>query len=127
LLDIVIGPMSLHEAIACSDTDLAVLDAVQFAIGEFNNIKPALQIQRRNVPVEYRDTKEIIGTVKLDVPDLVIATGTLRGSPITQEGATFYFRLRRGPRKLGSLFATLNHKAAHNWAKFQACLPPSKP
>lgn len=34
--------------------------------------------------------------VKPDVPDLVIATGALSASPIVQEGATLYFRLRRG-------------------------------
>ncbi|KAI7775532.1 hypothetical protein LA080_006724 [Diaporthe eres] len=37
-----------------------------------------------------------IETVKADVPDLVIGTGTLRASPIAHEGATLYFRLRRG-------------------------------
>ncbi|KAH8759925.1 hypothetical protein F5883DRAFT_681614 [Diaporthe sp. PMI_573] len=78
-----------------------LLDAVQFAIGELINIKPALQIQRQNIPIENRETKEIIETAKSDVTDLAIATGTLRGSPITQEGATSYFRLRRGQSFLG--------------------------
>lgn len=82
-------------------TGLAVLDAVQFAIGEFHNVKSTLQIQRPNVPIENRQTKEIIETVKSDVPDLVIATGTLRASPIAEEGATLYFRLRRGQPFLG--------------------------
>lgn len=82
-------------------TGLAVLDAVQFTIGEVNNVKSALQIQRPNVPIENRQTKEIIETVKSDVPDLVIATGTLRASAIAQEGATLYFRLRRGQPFLG--------------------------
>lgn len=82
-------------------THLAVLDAVQFAIGEFKDIKSALQIQRPNVPIEKRQTKEIIATVKSDVPDIVIATGTLHASPIAQEGATLYFRLRRGQPFLG--------------------------
>lgn len=82
-------------------TGLTVLDAVQFAIGEFNNVKSTLQIQRPNVPIENRQTKEIMETVKSDVPDLVIATGTLRASPIAQEGATLYLRLRRGQPFLG--------------------------
>lgn len=83
-------------------TDLAVLDAVQFAVGQFNNVKSTLQIQRPNVPIENRQTKEIIETVKSAVPDLVIATGTLSPSPIAQEGATLYFRLRRGQPFLGA-------------------------
>lgn len=78
-----------------------MLDAVQFAIGELNNVKSTLQIQRPDVPIENRQTKEIIETVKSDVPDLVIATGTLRASPIAREGATLYFRLRRGQPFLG--------------------------
>lgn len=48
------------------------------------------------MPIENRQTKEVIKTVRSDVPDLVIATGTLRASPIAQEGATLYVRLRRG-------------------------------
>lgn len=66
-----------------------------------NNVKSAIQIQRPNVPIENRQTKEIIETVKSDVPDLVIATGTLPASSIAQEGATVYFRLRRGQPFLG--------------------------
>lgn len=48
------------------------------------------------MPIENRQTKEITETVKSDVPDLVIATGTLRASSITEGGAILYFRLRRG-------------------------------
>jgi predicted dehydrogenase len=77
-------------------TDCTVLDSVQFAIGDVTNIKSTRQLQRPNVPIEHRQTKETIETVKSDVPDLVIATGTLDASPIAQEGATLYFRLRRG-------------------------------
>lgn len=77
------------------------MDAVQFAIGELDDFKSALQIQRPNVPIENRQTKEIIETVRSDVPDLVVVTGTLRASPIAQEGATLYFRLRRGQPFLG--------------------------
>lgn len=53
------------------------------------------------MPIENLKTKEVIETVKSDVPDLVIATGTLRESPIAQEGAALYFRLRRGQPFLG--------------------------
>jgi predicted dehydrogenase len=72
------------------------LDSVQFAIGDFTNIQSTLQLQRPDVPIENRRTKEVIDTVRSDVPDLVIATGTLGASPIAQEGAVLYFRLRRG-------------------------------
>lgn len=82
-------------------TGLAVLDAVQFAIGELNDVKSTLQVQRPQVTNEKRQTKEIIEMVKSDVPDLVIATGSLRASPMAQEGATLYFRLRRGQPFLG--------------------------
>ncbi|KAL2283238.1 hypothetical protein FJTKL_10117 [Diaporthe vaccinii] len=34
-----------------------LLDAVQFAIGEFNNVKSTLQIQRPNVPIQDRQTR----------------------------------------------------------------------
>lgn len=77
-------------------TRCTVLDSIQYAIGDISNIKSTLQLQRPDVPIENRKTKEILETVRSDVPDLVVATGTLSASPIAQEGATLYFRLRRG-------------------------------
>ena len=41
-------------------------------------------------------TQEIVGTVKSNVPDLVIVAGTLSQSDITQKNASFLFRFRRG-------------------------------
>nr|POE79511.1 galactose/lactose metabolism regulatory protein gal80 [Quercus suber] len=79
-----------------STNDVSVLDSVQSAIGEFHNIKSTLQIQRPNVPVKDTKTKETQKVVQSEIPDLIIATGTLKESPIAQEGATLYFRLRRG-------------------------------
>ncbi|MCJ1405811.1 hypothetical protein MMC11_009041 [Xylographa trunciseda] len=73
-----------------------LMDSVQFVVGDFTNIQSTLQLQRADVPIRDRVTKAIIETVKSNVPDLVIATGTLKGSRIAQEGATLLIRFRRG-------------------------------
>lgn len=72
------------------------MDSVQFAIGDFTDIKSTLQIQRPYVPIQDRETKSTIATLRSDVPDLVIVTGTLDASPIAQQGATLSIRFRRG-------------------------------
>ncbi|KEY70384.1 hypothetical protein S7711_09358 [Stachybotrys chartarum IBT 7711] len=73
-----------------------LMDSVQFAIGDFTDIKSTLQIQRPYVPIQDRETKSTITTLKSDVPDLVIVTGKLAASPIAQQGATLSIRFRRG-------------------------------
>ncbi|MCJ1390860.1 hypothetical protein MMC18_003721 [Xylographa bjoerkii] len=73
-----------------------VMDSVQFVIGDFTDIQSTLQIQRPDVQIQNPATKAIIETVKSDVPDLVIVTGTLKESRISQEGATLLIRFRRG-------------------------------
>ncbi|CAG9953771.1 unnamed protein product [Clonostachys rosea f. rosea IK726] len=62
----------------------------------FAKIKPHTQIQRPEVKISSSVSKEIIETVKTNVPDLVIAVGTVTPSETVQENASVLFRFRQG-------------------------------
>lgn len=52
--------------------------------------------------MKLRDaSNNIVGTVSSDVPDLIIVTGSLNDSKITQKGATLHVRFRRGQQFKG--------------------------
>ncbi|EEU38030.1 uncharacterized protein NECHADRAFT_48319 [Fusarium vanettenii 77-13-4] len=73
-----------------------LFDQVQYVLGDIANFKSRLHLQRPNVKVRDPATNKIIETVKSDVPDLIFATGTLKGSETSQEGASVLIRFRRG-------------------------------
>ncbi|KAK7417839.1 hypothetical protein QQX98_004314 [Neonectria punicea] len=73
-----------------------VFDQVQHVLGEINNFRTRVQIQRPNVRIRDPATNKVLETIKSDVPDLVFSAGTLSASPTTQEGASVLFRFRRG-------------------------------
>lgn len=60
------------------------------------SLRPQVQLQRPVVRFRDRSTKEILGSKRSDVPDLIITTSSLSKSNIAQEGATVLTRSRRG-------------------------------
>ncbi|KAL6360052.1 hypothetical protein LRP88_05750 [Fusarium phalaenopsidis] len=73
-----------------------LFDQVQYILGDIGNFKSRLHLQRPNVKLRDLATNKIIETVKSDVPDLIFATGTLKESETSQEGASVLIRFRRG-------------------------------
>ncbi|KAF4832384.1 Galactose/lactose metabolism regulatory protein GAL80 [Colletotrichum tropicale] len=73
-----------------------LFDQVQHVLGDASNFKSHLQIQRPDVKIKDAKTGEIVETVRSNVPDLVIAAGTLPASDIVSEGATLHLRYRKG-------------------------------
>ncbi|KAI1080121.1 hypothetical protein F5B20DRAFT_114877 [Whalleya microplaca] len=72
-------------------------DTVQSVLGELQNEQSRLQLQRPLVKI--RDPSKgdaIVETVKSDVPDLIIVTGSLPKSEHVVENATLLARYRRG-------------------------------
>lgn len=71
-------------------------DTIQSVLGELQNGAFG-HFQLQHPLVKLRDADgNIIGTVKSDVPDLVLVAGTLPGSATVQKGATLHHRFRRG-------------------------------
>ncbi|RSL70089.1 hypothetical protein CEP53_002009 [Fusarium sp. AF-6] len=75
---------------------ILVFDQIQYILGDIGNFKSRLHLQRPNVKVRDLATNKIIDTVKSNVPDLIFATGTLKESATSQEGASVLIRFRRG-------------------------------
>ncbi|KAK7416075.1 hypothetical protein QQZ08_012130 [Neonectria magnoliae] len=73
-----------------------IFDQVQHVLGEINDFRTRVQIQRPNVRIRDPATNKVLETIKSDVPDLVFSAGTLSASPTAQEGASVLFRFRRG-------------------------------
>ncbi|RSL48632.1 hypothetical protein CEP54_012826 [Fusarium duplospermum] len=86
-----------------------LFDQIQYILGDISNFKSRLHLQRPNVKVRDLATNKI-ETVKSNVPDLIFATGTLKGSEISQEGASVLIRFRRGQPFPGEapLVSTIN-------------------
>ncbi|GFP59893.1 galactose/lactose metabolism regulatory protein GAL80 [Trichoderma asperellum] len=78
-----------------------LFDQVQHVLGDLQDLKSRLQLQRPNVLLRNPSTKEIVETVKSNVPDLVIIDGTLPPSQIAADRASVLFRFRRGQPFLG--------------------------
>ncbi|KAI1263201.1 NAD(P)-binding protein [Xylariaceae sp. FL1019] len=70
-------------------------DTVQAVLGEATELKSQLQLQR---PImKLRDASgNIVGTIPVDVPDLIIVDGSLNSSPTAHNGASLSVRYRRG-------------------------------
>lgn len=81
---------------SCKANHYLVFDFVQSAVGDVTDIQSRLQLQRPDVKIRDPETGTIIRTVKSDVPDLIIVTGTLAASPTVQPGATLAITFRRG-------------------------------
>lgn len=76
---------------------LTVFDFIQSALGNVEgDLQSRLHVQRPEVKIQDVVTKEIVETVRTEVPDLIIATGSLQASAHVQAGATLLLRYRRG-------------------------------
>ncbi|KAF1830716.1 NAD(P)-binding protein [Decorospora gaudefroyi] len=73
-----------------------LFDTVQSVVGNIDGLKGHLQIQRPELKVFDKATKSIVGTERSNVPDLIIATGSLAGSPLSQDKASIMLRFRLG-------------------------------
>ncbi|KPM41812.1 hypothetical protein AK830_g4754 [Neonectria ditissima] len=73
-----------------------VFDQVQYVLGEINDLRTRVQVQRPNVRIRDPATNKVIETIKSDVPDLVFSAGTLAASSTAQDGASVLLRFRRG-------------------------------
>lgn len=75
---------------------MAAFDQVQFVLGDVENIKANLTLQRPLTKIKDAATQEIIGTKTSDVPDLIVLSASLPESPTVQDKASILFRCRRG-------------------------------
>lgn len=80
---------------------IKVFDSVQSVLGDVQNLHGQPTLQRPEIKLLDPEKKEISGTVRSDVPDLIFITGTLPASETVQPGAGFSFRYRRSPRFKG--------------------------
>lgn len=78
----------------------SVFDYVQCVLGEATELQFHLQLQRPNMKLRDASGK-IVSTVASDVPDLIIAAGSLDDSDFAQEGASLSVRFRRGQQFKG--------------------------
>lgn len=69
---------------------IPVFDQVQHVLGSVAEARALLQLQRPEVPLRDPSTRETVGTAHSDVPDLVLATGSVAS------GASVLVRFRRG-------------------------------
>lgn len=72
-----------------------MLDYIQVALGEVTTLQSRFQLQRPEIKLQD-DSGQEAGTVTSNVPDLVIANGTLSDPTIAQHGATLNVHFRRG-------------------------------
>ncbi|KAI0160023.1 NAD(P)-binding protein [Hypoxylon sp. FL1284] len=73
-----------------------LFDFVQVALGDVQVVNSHMQIQRPDVKIRDVTTGEITETLRSDVPDLMLVTGTLAASEHAVAGATVHVRVRRG-------------------------------
>lgn len=65
-------------------------------LGDIQGLQSRLQLQRPDVVLIDPSTTKAVETTRSDVPDLVIATGTLPATATTQQGANIVISYRRG-------------------------------
>ncbi|KAI1660854.1 NAD(P)-binding protein [Daldinia decipiens] len=73
-----------------------LFDFVQFVLGDIQALHSHLQIQRPDVKIWDRSSGKVVKTVRSDVPDLILVTGSLQASEYVTSGATVHLRFRRG-------------------------------
>lgn len=83
-----------------------MFDFVQSVLGEAIELHPHFQLQRPNVKLRDASTDTIIDTTVSDVPDLIVVTGSLKGSDTVQNGAILSVRFRRGQQFKGEASLT---------------------
>ncbi|KAL3958102.1 hypothetical protein ACCO45_008680 [Purpureocillium lilacinum] len=73
-----------------------LFDQIQHVLGDIQGLQSRLQLQRPDVVLIDPSTTKAVETTRSDVPDLVIATGTLPATATTQQGANIVISYRRG-------------------------------
>ncbi|KAI0844097.1 NAD(P)-binding protein [Daldinia vernicosa] len=73
-----------------------LFDFVQFVLGDIQVLHSHLQLQRPDVKIWDRSSGKVVKTVRSDVPDLILVTGSLQASEYATSGATVHLRFRRG-------------------------------
>ncbi len=66
-------------------------------MGDIQNERAHFQLENPLLKLKDPNTHKTVDTVKTDVPDLVILTGSLRESTVAEENATVNIRYHRGP------------------------------
>lgn len=75
---------------------MLVFDQIQFVLGNFRNPKAHLALQRPQLKIRDNQLDKIVETVKSDVPDLIIVSGSLSESDVASKDASLLTRFRRG-------------------------------
>ncbi|KAJ1568462.1 hypothetical protein HK405_001735, partial [Cladochytrium tenue] len=73
-----------------------LFDTVQSIVGDISDLHGHLQLQRPDVKLLDRATGAIVGTQRSNVPDLIVAAGSIPESPTTQKDASALLRFRVG-------------------------------
>ena len=82
------NPMTIHFG--------HLIDYVQYVLGDFDSVQGRMQIQRPTVAIIAQDEIQV-GTVQTDVPDLLVAHGSLAKSEHVVDDATLSVQLKNGP------------------------------
>lgn len=75
---------------------VAVIDSIQFVLGDVQDSYARLQIQYPELKLRDPSSGQITGTINTDVPDLIFVAGTLPESSFVKKGATLSGRFRKG-------------------------------
>lgn len=73
-----------------------MFDQIQHVLGDFVDLQAHLHLQRPVVKIKDPESGKILEEVRSNVPDLIVAVGTLAASPTTQPDANVLYRFRRG-------------------------------
>ncbi|UKZ74532.1 hypothetical protein TrVFT333_002202 [Trichoderma virens FT-333] len=71
-------------------------DLLQFVLGDAQDIRSRLQLQRPQVGLLSSTRGTVIETIRSDVPDLASVTASLKGAKYIQYGASLFVNFRRG-------------------------------
>lgn len=79
-----------------------MFDQIQQVLGDLQNLEGHFHLQRPNVEIKDTETGKIIETVRSNVPDFIVATGSLAAtSDKIQQDARVLYRFRRGQPFVG--------------------------
>ncbi|KAM3450637.1 hypothetical protein MY3296_005908 [Beauveria thailandica] len=70
-------------------------DGLQYVLGDLQHGTAQFQLQRPDMKL-VEPTGKVVGTIRSNVPDLILVHGTLDGTETTQQGATVSLRFRAG-------------------------------
>jgi len=74
---------------------VVVFDMVQAVLGELASVKGDFHLQHPETQLLDAE-RNVVKTVRSDVPDLIFVSGKWDESSITQKNATLHYRFRRG-------------------------------